>query len=280
MEYEKPGLQEWITRVEILTHFLDSPTQDFHELLSALPFPASVGKKILELIYTQNYIVIDEGSNSVSLGDQGLRIINSLSDFFVHTPRDTFKEIPLVKGVILSEERGIVFYMYEYKRGFFDQLTPVGRDFPDPTLVSSFLSAVGGFANKIGQDAKIINLTSENAQIISQRYDNLICTFFLEPTPASKSFFNLLQTFVIAFHDQFQSQIARVGTAGDVNQFAQFEDEIIDLIKNLNAELHEQVLRSSPITAPQLISLYQKVDQRGSIQTSQETSNNSFFIMQ
>ena len=138
------NLEEWFTRVEIITRFFDSSSLALDTFLCSLSFPESVGRKILELMYKQNYIVIDESTNSVSLGEQGVKIINSIGDFSVCAPREMFKEIALVKGVIFSEDRGIAFFIYEYKEGFFNQLVPAGREFPDPTLVSGFISAIGG----------------------------------------------------------------------------------------------------------------------------------------
>ncbi|HMF32684.1 MAG TPA: GTPase [Candidatus Lokiarchaeia archaeon] len=263
MKIKDVEVQQVFQRVEILTRFIDQTTFNLNGLITSMGFPEKIGKKILEDMYTHNYIQIDDANKTVTLGEQGLQLINSMNSVSIHAPRDIFKDIPLVKGVIFSDDRGISFFLYEYKQGFYAQLMPEGGEFPDPALISGFMSAIGGFATEIGGDAKTVNITGVNAQVLSQQYENLICIFFLEPMPTNQSLVEILAKFAQAFHIQFASQIALVAKCGSIDQFPEHAAKIEEMILNLNAEIHEQIMKQSPITGPQLISLYQKVDLAG-----------------
>ncbi len=65
------------------------------------------------------------------------------------------------------------------------------------------------------------------------------------------------------FYKQFRDLITITIRNGNVSIFWPKAGEIGEMIKQLNSKLHEIVLKHSPITATQLISIYQKVDLSG-----------------
>ncbi len=257
------GVNEVFQRVDILIYFLDRSTLKLDDLIASMKLPAKVARKILEDMYKRNYIKIDESTNSITLGEQGMFLINGLNNIGIHAAIDTFKEIPLMKGVIFADYRGICFFIHEYKRGYFEKLLPSGEKFPDPNLVSGFMSAIGGFASEISQDLNAINLTGMEAQIISQRFEDLICIFFIENIPSNQSLFDILMKFVRTFYGRFKNEVNTVIKSGNVGGFESKSGEIDEMIKDLNGKLHELVLKHSAVTATQLISIYQKVDLAG-----------------
>ncbi len=254
------GVNEVFQRVDILTLFIDRSSLKLDELIASMKLPIKVARKILEDMYKRNYIKIDESSNLITLGEQGIILINGLNNIGIHTSLETFKEIPLMKGVIFADFRGICFFIYEYKRGYFEKLLPTGEKFPDPSLVSGFMSAIGGFASEIGQELNAINLTGMEAQIISQKFEDLICIFFIENIPNNQSLLELLMNFVRNFNTRFKNEVNIVVNSGNVGVFVSNASEIEEMIKELNGRLHELILKHSPITSTQLISIYQKVD--------------------
>lgn len=257
------GVQEVFQRVAILTRFIDHSSLNLNEVIEVMGLPVKLARKILEEMYKQNYIKIDDDTNSVMLGEQGINLINGLNNVGIYVPKDTFKEIPLVKGVMFADYRGICFYIYEYRHGFFEKLLPNGEKFPDPSLVSAFMSAIGSFASEMGQNLNAINLTGMEAQIISQRFNDLICIFFIENLPNNQSLLEILFNFVQAFNTRFQEDIKFVIKSGNVSMFGSKVSEIETMIKELNGRLHELILKHSSITSTQLISIYQKVDLAG-----------------
>ncbi len=257
------GVNEIFQRVDILNYFIDRSVLKLDELIASMKLPVQTARKILADMYKRNYIKIDESSNLVTLGEQGIFLINGLNNIGIHAAIDTFKDIPLMKGVIFADYRGICFFIYEYKRGYFEKLLPSGEKFPDPDLVSGFMSAIGGFASEIGQDLNAINLTGMEAQIISQRFEDLICIFFIENIPSNQSLLEILMNFVRNFYARFNNQVHTVVKSGNVGGFVSNASEIEEMVRELNGRLHELVLKHSAITATQLISIYQKVDLAG-----------------
>ncbi len=257
------AIYELFQRVDILTRFIDKNSLNLEDLITSLKLPGAVSRKLLEDMYKQNLIQIDELANLVTLGGQGITLINGLNNIGIQTSHDTFREIPLIKGVIFSDYRGISFYIYEYKRGFFEKLLPSGVQFPDPSLVSGFMSAIGSFASEIGQNLNAVNFTGLEAQVISQKCEDLICIFFIENIPNNQSLMEILMKFAQDFYKQFRELITITIRNGNVSIFWPKAEEIGEMIKQLNSKLHEIVLKHSPITATQLISIYQKVDLSG-----------------
>jgi len=253
-------LREIFEQVEIVTNFIDQGTQNLSHLLSSLHLPPKAARRVLENMHKQNYIYIDEGSNLVSLGEQGLYLIEGLSNAAPPVPKMTLNELPLVKGIIFSNTSGLSFYVYEYKPNYFHKLLPRGRKFPQQQFISGFMSTVGIFTTELGKDLKTTVMTGEDSPIISLQFKELIGIFFLEILPFNQSLLDLLLQFLSEFYTKFQGEINQFIAAGATEQFKSRAKQIEAFIANLNTQLHTHVLKHSPVTAHKLIPIYEMLD--------------------
>lgn len=265
-------------RVEIFEHFTRHDVLPLKDLVDSIVTtlisrrsdgpsdlsanPREIARNILNGMHAKKYLIVDEINHQVRLGKRGRSVLNNLQNHLhLKSTEEILFESATIRGFLLADESGRPLCTYEHAPGFFSQLEPGAEGGPDPSLIASFFSAIGAFAQGLNRGGiSTINLSGSDVQIVSQTHENLVGIFFISWVPVNQATVEILRQYLEELSLEFHKELDIFQKRGNVAPFKERMSEVLTSLEGLDRLLQRHALEDTPLTQDRLLDIYQRVD--------------------
>ncbi len=183
-------------------------------------------------------------------------------------------ELNYVDALILSDDAGRVFQIYERIPGFFDHISLKDTDAAIPDIISMFFSAVQGFYGLFDTPGLFeFHLKGRRMQIIWLRHEHMCAIFFLSVTPLviDPSIRNVLQNFTRQYFMAIQPELLAMYSSQLAYTISTENTLFLQLLANLNNELRKIFALKNRILIDDIFALYGILPQIAATPTTRDT---------
>ncbi|MHA1519752.1 MAG: ADP-ribosylation factor-like protein [Promethearchaeota archaeon] len=250
--------QDYLVKLEILKYFKKHKHTDIEKLEKQLHInPIDIIGHLKEM-YKDQTLVLDPYDKETTIGSKGAKTLETLEQAINPKIKDILlSERDYIKGVIISDKKGIPFYTYEHITGFFKTLISDQHTSSEPGIISMFFAQIVDFAKTMDYNGLTsFQFGGYNLKITSYVYKGIMIIFFIDRINLDQGMLRSLEDFLRTLVDGNSEVIQLTLKKTESPEVSKLQEVINNDIQCLDVIIKSHHQNKTQFTKKQLLEMY------------------------